>query len=340
MLDVAIVGGGVAGSSLGYCLARRGLKVALYDKARFPRPKACGEGLLPQGVAALREMELEPPPFPRIAGFRIVARSGESVEGDFPEGHGLAVRRERFDAWLLDAARGAGVLVHEGEVLPPNIAARRIVAADGLHSRYGNGRPDRPTRIGFATHVKGIDVGNRVEIRFRRDGEMYLAPGGDATLVAVLGRAKRLRGQPGEKVIAHFLAGTPFELTTPVLGMGPLGRRVREVTLGNLVLIGDAAGAPDPITGEGMSLALRSALRLADAIARDDLVPYAAWRLREGALARTFGRRLLALSSISDRVVRKLKRRPDLMRRFMRIAAGLDETRALGFATWMRLLLP
>ncbi|HEV3027945.1 MAG TPA: FAD-dependent oxidoreductase, partial [Planctomycetota bacterium] len=53
--DAVVVGGSVAGSTAARELARRGLQVALVDKARFPRPKACGEGLLPHGVAALRE---------------------------------------------------------------------------------------------------------------------------------------------------------------------------------------------------------------------------------------------------------------------------------------------
>jgi flavin-dependent dehydrogenase len=322
---------------VGLCLARRGLRVVLYDKSRFPRPKACGEGVLPQGVAALGEMGLTPPGV-RVRGFRIVSRGGLAVEGDFPEGHGLAIRREAFDAWLLGEARAAGVEVREGEPLPDPAPARRVIAADGLHSRFGDGRPDRPARIGFSTHVRGLDVGDRVEIRFRDEGEMYLAPGPSDTLVAVLGRADRLRGQRGEDVVARFLGGVP-ELTTPVLGMGPLGRRVRDLLPGGVVLTGDAAGAPDPITGEGMSLALRSALKLADAIVRDDLDDYAAWRLREGARSRTFGRRLIALAPFSDRVVRRLAARPARMRRLMAAACATDG-RGLGLGALMGLLLP
>src|SRR5262245_27967285 len=189
MWDVAIIGGGVAGSSLAYCCARRGFATALWDKARFPRPKACGEGLLPHGVAALDEMGLVPPRFPEVRGFRIVARNGDSVEVDFPGRPGLAVWREQFDAWLLDRAREAGVVVHEGLAMPAGVDARFLVAADGLHSRFGGGSPDRPLRIGFSTHAKGVDVGDRVEIRFRKDGEVYLTPSGPGTNVAVLGRA-------------------------------------------------------------------------------------------------------------------------------------------------------
>jgi flavin-dependent dehydrogenase len=339
VFDVAIAGGGVAGSSLGYCLARRGLSVILFDRVRFPRAKPCGEGLLPQGVAALREMGLEPPPFPRIFGFRLVARDGKQVEGDFPEGHGLGVRRERFDAWLLGRAQEAGVEVREGESFPNACDARWIVAADGLHSRFVTGRPDRPRRIGFSTHVRGLDLGNRVEIRFKKEGEVYLTPGDDDTQVAVLGRAAVLKGSSGKDMIARFLGGAP-DITAPVLGMGPLGRRVRALVSGNVVATGDAAGAPDPITGEGMSLALRSAIRLADAIARGDPRSYAAWRLAQGAAARTIGRRVLAIAPFANRVIERLGRRPDFLRRFMRVAAGLDEPEALPLRAWIGLLIP
>jgi flavin-dependent dehydrogenase len=261
------------------------------------------------------------------------------AEGVFPDGHGLAVRRDRFDAWLLDQAREAGVVVHEGQTLPKDIDARRIVAADGLHSSYGEGCADRPLRIGFSTRVSGLEAGDKVEIRFRKDGEVYLSPAGQDTLVVVLGRASRLRGQSRESVLARFLGGAAFERTAPILGMGPLGRTVRNVVSGEVALIGDAAGAPDPITGEGMSLALRSAIRLADAIRKADIQTYARWRRREGAKARRLGRRFLAIGRVSDRVVGSLNRRPDLMGVLMRVMTGAQDLTAVSIANWIRLFL-
>ena len=184
------------------------------------------------------------------------------------------------------------------------------------------GRPDRPRRIGFSTHVRGLDVGNRVEIRFHEEGEIYLTPGGDDTLVAVLGRAAVLRGLRGEDVVARFLGGAP-ELTAPVLGMGPLGRRVRDLVSGNVVATGDAAGAPDPITGEGMSLALRSALRLADAIARGDLATLRRLAPRARAPRRAGSDAGCSRSRrFSDRVVAAARRGgPTSCGAFMRVAA-------------------
>jgi flavin-dependent dehydrogenase len=285
-------------------------------------------------------MGLVPPEFPKVAGFRIVARNGDSVEVDFPGRPGLAVWRQRFDAWLLDRAREAGATVHEGATMPHGTESRWLVAADGLHSRFGDGSPDAPLRIGFSTHARGIDVGDRVEIRFQKDGEIYLTPSGPHTNVAVLGRASRLRGAPGEAVVARLLGQPSIEATTPVLGMGPLGRRVSSVVSGNTILIGDAAGAPDPITGEGMALALRSALVAADGIARGDLSGYASWRLLEGRSARLLGRRLLQLSRFSGRVVRNLKRQPELGTRMMRVVAGEASVASLTIGFYLGILRP
>ena len=94
--DVTIVGGGPAGSVLAVALARQGVRVVLYEKARHPRLKPCGEGLLPHGVAALQEI-VGVPDVPRVRGLRF--RAGEvSVNADFPVGYGLVVRRDKFDA--------------------------------------------------------------------------------------------------------------------------------------------------------------------------------------------------------------------------------------------------
>jgi 2-polyprenyl-6-methoxyphenol hydroxylase-like FAD-dependent oxidoreductase len=88
--DVLIAGGGPAGSSLAILLARAGLCVELHDRARFPREKVCGEGLMPAGVAALGRLgvTVEGRPF---RGVRY--HCGElSVEGEFPGSAGTPAR--------------------------------------------------------------------------------------------------------------------------------------------------------------------------------------------------------------------------------------------------------
>jgi flavin-dependent dehydrogenase len=342
MYDAVIVGASVAGSASAIELARRGLRVALLDRARFPRPKACGEGLLPHGVEALAALGVEVPGVP-VRGLRFVAPDGSAAEADFPRGHGLVVRRDRFDALLFRAAAATpGVEAFEGTPYDPaRWRARWIVGADGLHSifhRHAELRaaPAAPRRVGLATHARGLEVDReRVEVLFHAGGEVYLAPsaGGEA-MVACLARAGALpRAATNEERVASILGSVEalrgrirgLAFTTPVLAAGPLGLRVRAPAAGDVVLVGDAAGAPDPVTGEGMSLALLSARAAAEAIARGDPEAYARERARLAAGADWLGRWILRAArhpALAGRVVRSLAGSPATFRKLLEIATG------------------
>src|SRR5688572_8671347 len=119
--DVCIVGGSVAGATLAIHLGRAGLRTVVYDKARFPRRKACGEGLLPHGAAELKSLGLGDPPGTRVNGLRYFSPSGESATATFASadlGPGWVVHRDAFDAWLLDHARSTPhVQVRESETV-------------------------------------------------------------------------------------------------------------------------------------------------------------------------------------------------------------------------------
>ena len=327
--DVAIAGGGPAGAALAIELGRRGVRVSLYEKARYPRLKACGEGLLPHGVAALAGIA-GLPDAPRVRGLRFIV-GGASTEADFPEGFGLVVRRDWFDAWLFDKAAST-----------PNVDARMgtsyrsegerfVVGADGRHSRFHRRLParlPRRARVGLSAHVIGLEgVGSRVEVFFHRDGEIYVAPtGGGETLVAALFPRDRFRRDG----IPYLLDAIPeirdrarhVELTTPVLAASPLGLHLERVVDRDLLLIGDAAGAPDPITGDGIALALSSVKPAADAIVSGDLAAYERVRLAMGRNADRLGRLLLALSRAEGRVAHALLRKRSLVTTLLDVALG------------------
>jgi len=325
--DVAIAGGGPAGSALAIELGRRGVRVALYEKARFPRLKACGEGLLPHGVAALSDLA-GLPDVPRVRGLRFVA-GDTSTLADFPEGFGLVVRRDWFDSWLFDKAASTPDVDARMGTPYRSEGERLVVGADGrnsiFHRRLEAHRPRR-VRVGLSAHVTELEgVGDRVEVFFHRDGELYVAPtGGGETLVAALFHRDRFRRDG----ITHLLQTIPairdrarrVQFTTPVFAAAPLGLHLPRVVDHRLLLIGDAAGAPDPITGDGIALAMASVRPAADAIVSGDLASYERARLALGRNADRLGRILLAVARAEGRAARALLRKQSLVTTLLDVA--------------------
>lgn len=311
--DVTIVGGGPAGAALAVELGRRGVRVVLYEKARFPRCKPCGEGLLPHGVVALQQL-VGLPDAPRVRGLRFQAND-TSVDTEFPGGDGLVVRRDQFDTWLFEhAAATPNVEVRPGTPYHPYRSERApmLVGADGAHSMFHRqlrAAPARPLRVGLSTHVAGLEgLRDRVEVFFHDDGELYLAPsGGGEALVAALFEYRQFRPDG----VPHLLSVIPalrdrvghVELLTPVLAAAPLGLSLARIVdpQDRLVLVGDAAGTPDPITGDGMALALATTRLAAEAIVSGDLRAYERRRLARGRAARRLGRLMLGLSRTERR---------------------------------------
>ena len=357
--DAVVVGGGPAGSAVAIELGRRGLRVALLEKSRHPRPKACGEGLLPHGVAALEDLGLDVPGA-RVKGIRYVSPGGVTAEADFPAGHGRVVRREMFDACLFDAAsRTENVeAFQETAYDPASWKARWVIGADGLHSQFHR-RPEFPAsppalrRVGLSTHARGLAVDrDRVEVILHEGGEVYLAPStGDEALVACLYREGDLpRGHTNGDRVMHTLLSLEvlrgrlrgLTLTTPVLGAGPLGLRVGAVASDDTLLVGDAAGAPDPVTGEGMSLALLSARAAAEAIVAGRPRDYEKARRRLAAGADWLGRWVLRASrypAVADRVVQSLVDHPELFTKLLEIATGTRREGDLSLADLARLVV-
>ncbi len=190
-----VVGGGPAGSSVAYFMARAGIDVLLLDRARFPRDKPCSEYLSPQASRILDAMDalelVEGSGVAHLAGMRVHAPNGATIHSEFAGNHGyrgfrdrgLAVRRTILDAILLQRARDAGARVEEGvrvtDVVrnehgrvtgvlaasdaagPRTVAADLVIGADGLRSvigrRLGLIRSSRwPRRIALVTHYRNV----------------------------------------------------------------------------------------------------------------------------------------------------------------------------------------
>src|SRR5437867_1166903 len=117
MYDVAVVGAGPAGAATAIHLARAGCSVVLLDRASFPRPKPCGEGLFPAGVEELAQLGVldslgpagSPLAFIRFEGYGASAQASIGGSGRL----GLGVRRDRLDAALVEEAARSGASVRE-----------------------------------------------------------------------------------------------------------------------------------------------------------------------------------------------------------------------------------
>lgn len=306
--DAVVIGGGPAGLAFATAAARRGLAVTVLDRAEGPVDKACGEGILPAGVRALEPLGVasllgEDDAAP-IRELHWIEASGATARLRLPAPGGLGVRRTALSAALLARAREAGAEVLGGEEVighrreagevvavtrTREVRARVLVAADGLASpvrlREGLDVPRAARRFGLRRHLAVAPWADAVEVHFGDGVEAYVTPVGRARVnVAFL--FERGRGGSFEELLARFpmlarrLAGVAPD--SSLRGAGPFARSARARVTDRLVLLGDAAGYVDAVTGEGLSLAFACAVGLAEllpaALARgacaDALRPY------------------------------------------------------------------
>lgn len=347
-VEALIVGAGPAGLATATLLARRGIAARVIERRALPADKACGEGIMPAGVRALEALgvssaALRAAPF---AGVRFV-EGRRSFSGRFATGPGLGVRRTVLSCALHDVAVKAGVEVtvdcalerferDAGAVRAHTsggvISARVLVGADGLGSRVraqaGLAVPSRIRRFGMRRHYRIAPWSEFVEVHWSDGVEAYVTP----VAADELGVALLWSGDGGAygRLLASFPAlAERLEGAQPVSevrGAGPFWQRARRRFAGNVVLVGDAAGYTDAVTGEGITLALRCAEALARVIAeRRPLAAYEAdWR-RLSRVHRGFAS-LLGVSVAHPRLrraaFRALEAAPRAFEALLRRAAG------------------
>jgi len=372
MTDVLIAGGGIAGSALAIMLGRAGLTVELFERGHFPREKACGEGLMPGGVGVLERLGLADAvggaPF---YGVRYYA-DGLIAEGRFPTVAGVPAtgrgqRRRHLDQVLFAAAattsgvsaqtgmRVEAPLWERGRVAGLVVAgqkrrARLVVAADGAHSQLRrllalDGMSPRRWRVGVRTHFRlapGQVQPPWVEIFLGQGYELYVTPLPQGEIL-VAGLAEHDRVVDGaEASVRRWLTEQPVlrkrlagaECRTPLRGMSPLSSRARAGVAPGAVLLGDAAGCLDPITGGGMAQALLSAELLAHAITQrrcpSDTWLWAYDRKRRALLRdeRLLTQVVLTLAShpwMARQTLRLLRAVPALFSSLIGVAGGVHE---------------
>jgi flavin-dependent dehydrogenase len=282
VIDLLVAGGGPAGLATAIFGARAGLEVVVVERRQGPVDKACGEGLMPHALAMLQGLGVEAPGKPLHGITYLDGR--RRVTGRFRGSAGRGVRRTALHAGLLEAATAAGVRVVHDYVGPVRQAAtsvhcsgfqaRYLAAADGLHSpiraSLGLTQPSAgPRRWGIRRHHLMTPWSECVEVYWSDDAEAYVTPVADDCVgVAILtsqrgGFAAHLSEFPALQERVHDQAHGPDRAA------GPLRQRVRARTAGRVMLVGDAAGYVDALTGEGLGIAFGAAELLVDCVAAD-----------------------------------------------------------------------
>jgi menaquinone-9 beta-reductase len=333
--DIFVTGGGPAGLAAAIAARLKGFDVVVADSAEPPIEKACGEGLMPDSLEALNQLGVTIDPEQSFAfrGIRFIGAGG-SVAADFPRGAGIAVRRVRLHQHLIDRAQELGVQLrwrtHVRDL--SDVQARWIMGADGENSRVRQWAGLQATRresyrFGFRRHYRVAPWTDFMEIYWANGCQMYVSPvGGDEVCVALITRDPHVRlndAMPRFPELARRLEGA--DIVGSDRGAVTATRYLRRVYRGRVPLIGDASGSVDAITGEGMGLAFRQALALADALVADNLDDYQTAHRRLARRPAFMAQLMLTLDRfprLRPRVLQTFAAKPVIFERLLAVHVG------------------
>lgn len=288
MIDLLVAGGGPIGLAAAIEARLAGMEVVVVEPREAMIDKACGEGLMPEAVHLLKSIGVEPIGID-FFGIRYLA-GARSIDARFTGEHGMGVRRTQLYEAMYQRAFELGVQWQKGKVCDveqtgqwveaAGLRSRYLIAADGLHSTVRtslglNATSSSTKRYGVRQHFRVAPWSDLVEVHWLADAELYVTPvSEDIVGIAVLG--KRTLDLPAVinalPVIAARLSSA--QVASEIRGAGPLRQNTSARTKGRALLVGDASGYVDALTGEGLRIGLSQAHAAVKAVANNDPESY------------------------------------------------------------------
>lgn len=293
----AIVGGGLAGLCLAIQLAQKGIEVILFEKNSYPLHKVCGEYISMESWGFLSDLgvELDKLNLPRITQLGISSENGYMLNSQLPLG-GFGISRYLLDHALCQIARTNGVVVHENckvlDVQNTEEKVCEITTAQGIYHAeiicgcFGRYAPNfakpaietlakRPNYIGVKYHIRTELAPNRIELHNFKEGYCGISKvDNDRHCLCYLSKNTSLQ-QSGNDIKAmerNYLYKNPFLkkyftqsafLFEKPLVISNIFFHPKQAYTNGMFMVGDAAGAITPLSGNGMSMAMRASKILA-----------------------------------------------------------------------------
>ena len=343
--DVFVIGGGPAGLAAAIAARQQGFRVVVADGGKPPIDKACGEGIMPDALAALHRLGINTPgtEFFAFRGIRFLS-ARESAEALFPSGAcGMSVRRTVLHQVLENRAAElgveflwqtpvSGITGNHVRLADRTVQTRWIIGADGSTSRVrrwaGLDAASRSRyRYAFRRHYRIAPWSDHMEVYWGGKSQGYVTGvNPDSICVALASCDRDLRM---EEALLDFpalrarLQGA--EMLSAERGAITANRRLRRVWKDNVALIGDASGTVDAITGQGLGLSFSQAMILAKCLHAGNLARYQAEHRRLSLRPLMMARLMLTLDGrprLQRRTLQVFRNQPQVFRKLLAFHIG------------------